>query len=126
MPLNLNMYTSYYTLKTVHCPAQVYSAFCKYITLHCKNSNLPVLVSRFTWRNVLLCICIRITTKSGLKYERRRKHSPNCIFPGTQFPQKMQEKLQQIAIKYKIPNFSQNPVRPFSVFTRSVRPIFDL
>ena len=51
-PLNLNMYTSYYTLKTVHCTPQVYTEFVKFITLNCKNPNLPVLVSRLTWQNV--------------------------------------------------------------------------
>ena len=36
MPLNLNMSTSYYTLKTVHCTPHIYTAFFNCITSYCK------------------------------------------------------------------------------------------
>ena len=46
---NLNKYTSYYTLNTVHCTPRLYTAYCKCITGNIQ--NVPELVSRFTWQN---------------------------------------------------------------------------
>ena len=40
MPLILNMYTSYYTLNTLHCTPHVYTAFSKCITSHWENPKL--------------------------------------------------------------------------------------
>ena len=37
MPLNLNMYTSYYTLNIVHCTPHVHTAICNFITWYCKH-----------------------------------------------------------------------------------------
>ena len=35
--MHLLLYTSYYTLNTLHCTPHIYTAFCKFITSHCKH-----------------------------------------------------------------------------------------
>ena len=39
-PMNLNIYTSYYTLNTVHCTPHFYTTSWKFITSQCKHPKL--------------------------------------------------------------------------------------
>ena len=67
MPLNLNMYTSYYILNTVHCTPHVYSAFGNFIASHCKHPKFARVGLKIY---MAICTLIYITFASVMQVRR--------------------------------------------------------